>query len=538
MRATRRKPRKELLESERLIIRGAITNKEFTEQYISIHDPNLIASEYNRAILKWALDFFTDHGDICGVTHIADVFREKTQKMEDEEAENYEITLAVLSESSQEYDSNASYLLERATQYLNDQKITKLTKELKAIGSGGTLDDKLGVIERFEKVTGAELAGINPFTDEASVSQAFQNLQKPIITYPGKLGKLLNSQFTRDSFVAFLGREKIGKTWLLMDVMFRGLRNRRKVAFFQAGDMSQDQFIRRMGIRCARVSDMPEYLKEILVPVVDCIHNQTGDCEDRPEDNFEVVARPEEDDEGNLTGRSVFEDYYDNMDHTPCTICKNVKPLDDTPESYKLAQEERRRFEGSTWFKVRERLRSEHRLDDLKASAALRKWYNKYHHPDFRLSTHPTGTLSTDQIKKILKEWERTEGFVPDVIVIDYADILNPSDPGQSFRHQQNDIWASLRGISTEWNCNVTTATQADAQSYTKFLLDLSNFSEDKRKYSHVTAFFGMNQTLAEKPRKIIRINPLLMRESEFNSKRYVTVLQSLEQGQFYLDCF
>jgi hypothetical protein len=47
-------------------------------------------------------------------------------------------------------------------------------------------------------------------------------------------------------------------------------------------------------------------------------------------------------------------------------------------------------------------------------------------------------------------------------------------------------------------------------------LLTRTNFSEDKRKFAHVTGFFGLNATVEEKKLGITRLNWLVLREEDF----------------------
>jgi len=158
----------------------------------------------------------------------------------------------------------------------------------------------------------------------------------------------------------------------------------------------------------------------------------------------------------------------------------------------------------------------------------------------FRLATYPNNTLTITGIKMKLDLWERQYDFVPDVIIIDYADLIVP-ETKYDFRHQQNEIWKGLRRLSQEkGEPLVITVTQSDAESYEKDTLTLSNFSEDKRKFSHVTAFFGLNQDRkgVEKSVGIMRINVLILREDEFTITKQVKVLQNLKRGRPYLGSF
>jgi hypothetical protein len=108
------------------------------------------------------------------------------------------------------------------------------------------------------------------------------------------------------------------------------------------------------------------------------------------------------------------------------------------------------------------------------------------------------------------------------------------------FRHRQDAIWKGLRGISQERHALMVTATQADANSYKQSKLNLSNFSEDKRKFGHVTAMWGLNQDPGgrEKQLGIMRINELVVREGLFNSQNDVVILQDLRSGRPFLESF
>lgn len=139
-------------------------------------------------------------------------------------------------------------------------------------------------------------------------------------------------------------------------------------------------------------------------------------------------------------------------------------------------------------------------------------------------------TIKTWSIPLI--QFVRLHQIIPGLIVLDYADLMVPSYQTE-YRHQQNQIWKDLRGLNQELDCLLVTATQADADSYDRNSLRLKNFSEDKRKYGHVTTMYGLNQDSKgrEKGIGLIRINELLLRDDGFDSSREVTILQSLSTG-------
>ena len=111
-------------------------------------------------------------------------------------------------------------------------------------------------------------------------------------------------------------------------------------------------------------------------------------------------------------------------------------------------------------------------------------------------------------------------------MIIDYPDILAPEDPRQEKRHQINDTWKALRRLSQVLHCCVIAPTQADADAYKGKTQSMSNFSEDKRKMSHVTGMLGLNQTDEEKMAGVMRLNWIVLREAEFVSSQCLYVAQ------------
>jgi replicative DNA helicase len=141
----------------------------------------------------------------------------------------------------------------------------------------------------------------------------------------------------------------------------------------------------------------------------------------------------------------------------------------------------------------------------------------------FRLSCHPNGSMSVPGIETRLDAWGRA-GWKPDIVVIDYADILAPIDTRQDKRHQVDETWKRLRGLSQKRHVCVITASQADAASYKVKTLDKSNFSESKTKLAHVNAFIGINATADERDKQLRRLNFIVRREESYSEQECLYV--------------
>lgn len=149
----------------------------------------------------------------------------------------------------------------------------------------------------------------------------------------------------------------------------------------------------------------------------------------------------------------------------------------------------------------------------------LRKYKLKSNDTFLRLWSYPSSSVRASDIKAQATLLMH-QGWRPDVVVVDYADILAPENGAAETRDQINATWKTLNSIRQELDCLVVTATQANAASYTSDRLTMANFSEDKRKFAHVTAMIGINQTEAEKQDRIQRLNYIVRREDEFLSGR------------------
>lgn len=164
------------------------------------------------------------------------------------------------------------------------------------------------------------------------------------------------------------------------------------------------------------------------------------------------------------------------------------------------------------------------RLAEKKAAASLKRLGGA---GGFRLSVHPARTMSIDRAGEVLDRWERQDNWIADVVIFDYAELFAPLDGKAETRDQINATWIGMASLRLRRRCLVVTATQTDAASFDTELLAMSNFSEDKRKWSHVTGGFGLNQSPNEKELGVYRLNWLVGRDWDYDSTKCLYVAGS-----------
>lgn len=313
-------------------------------------------------------------------------------------------------------DQNDDLLIDNTAKHIRAVRIRRTAEEALAALNSGELEQAHAKLESYETINTTSATGIDLFTDDEPIRSLFRrDSGESIIEYPGALGKFFGRSLSRGAFVNFIAAEKTGKSYWLMDMAYRAALQRRKVAFFGVGDMTEDEMLERFIVRaCCRPkkSGSYRYPKEI--------------------------KRVKEDHPPKVT--------YTTRDHG-----------DDLSEEEAI---------NAARFVQSRKIRSRN--------------------PYCRIYFHPSGTCSVQMISDELSSLER-RGFYTDVCVIDYADILAMPAGVRDRRDQINENWSQLRALSQAHRVLLLTATQAPARSYGKERIGKGDFTDDKRKRSHVT---------------------------------------------------
>lgn len=514
---------------ERRIITGLIVSTDYLRRVSPFWSDDLIESPDMRRVARWCLSYFEKY-QRAPDRDIEQIFLSAvdSERIPKAEAQLIEDVLEVVSDEFDRGEQfNSAYLYDQTVRHFRERDIALYAERIADLRERGQLDEVEKLANAgYQPRSWAASRGLDLGTEHGyeRVRVAFdQASSTPILRYPGAIGEFLNPHLIRDGFVSFMGREKSGKTFWLTDIVLRALRQKCNVAFFQAGDLTEGQFLRRVAVYLARRSNDPRYSASHLRPVGDCVLNQFDKCHDRPDRNC---------DHG-IYDSSEFGAFTENRFEF-----HNLKRLSELAESdpgYRPCDSASCPVrQPCVWL---ERVPDRPPLTGAIAETVVRRFFERWKRR-FRLVTYSNGTLTPDEMRDCLAEWERQDDFVPDVIAVDYADIM--THPEREFRHRQNEIWKGLRAISQDAHALLVTATQTDADSYKSGLLKMSNFSEDKRKYAHVTAMWGLNRDPNgfEEDLGVVRINTIVAREGAFNTAEVVHVMQHLAAGRAFTGSF
>lgn len=452
---------------ERKILTGLITSNVVLGRIAARWEPRMFASSWANLVASWCLEFYNKHQK-CPKAAIVSLFESWADSHQDDDDINViSRFLESLSYDFQKNGLNSGHVLDLADDYFDTVKLTRLKESIEAGIELGKLAEVREKVASFRGIQLGSEAPVMPYNQDEIIKTCFAcNEEEDLLQFPGDLGKFYKRILRRGKFLAFMAPEKVGKTWTLVDICHRAVSQRCKTAYFECGDMTQDEIVARMMCR--------------------------------------------------LAGHPL----YSPDDRWPCSIKVPRRLSRERNDDYATITES----ETLVFTKA---------LDVQEALQHCDRFRKKVLRSDesyLRLSCHPNSTLSTDKIENILESWQH-DGWVVDVVVIDYADIIAPPKHFKDSRDGINSIWQALRRISQRFHCLVVTATQTNAASYEAKTLGRQHFSNDKRKYAHVSALAGINVTLDEKEKGISRYNWIVKREGRYSSKKCIHVAGSLDLG-------
>lgn len=509
---------------ERKLVIGIITSTELLRKLRGDIQAELFTSTSAQYIVQWCLEYFDEYGK-APEGDLESLYFQKLHSgvIPKDIAEEFESELLPeLSEEFEEDGVNVEYLLQMGHEYLKEQSMRVLIKKAEMLLDKGEMQDAEHLLKEFKTtVTPEDEVELTSVDVGECIREAIEATYTPVIEFGGALGKIWNGEMVKGGFVAFLAPEKRGKSIMLMELAKRAKQQGRRVAFIQAGDMTRNQMIRRMAINISGKVLSENKAGVQYMPLKDCVMNQLNLCSKSVRECSFGVFEDSGWDEKSLRNEVTFMDIQESLKNDPdYKTCHNCKEF-------------QHRHWGAVYMK-------QHKVNLLTTEGAIKEWrkFMGKNDKNFRLATYANGALTVEKLERLLDTWQM-EGFVPEVILLDYADLVE-LEKYREERHKQNQVWKKLRGISQLLDCLLITVTQSDAASYEQDTLKLKNFSEDKRKYAHVTAMFGLNWDKhgREKKLKLMRINQLVLREDEFESTESVYILQQLNLYRGICDSF
>ena len=111
---------------------------------------------------------------------------------------------------------------------------------------------------------------------------------------------------------------------------------------------------------------------------------------------------------------------------------------------------------------------------------------------------YPTKSASTRTIRSHLEKLKMKD-INPDMVIVDYADLLRPVSTGREKRHELESIYEELRGLAKEFECSFWTASQTNRSGLNAEVITMESISEAFNKCFVSDFIFSLSRTVEDK---------------------------------------
>lgn len=252
---------------ENIILAAMIHDKEALGRIVPIWSRDPLKAESSNIISQLCVDYFSRYGK-APRRHINGLAR-----LWGEESDNTALVslverhLDVLREAQRgKYDVPTRQALDVFDKHMKEIRLRRLADSIQAHLDVGRLED---AEEVYKAGLSAQNRGAEDnedcfhLEDDRDLTCTFEEEDVNLFSYGQELNKFWGNSLQRESFISLISPEGTGKSYWLMDMAYRAVQQRCRVAFFEVGDMSRRQIKRRWA---ARMAKHPRYPGEYQWP--------------------------------------------------------------------------------------------------------------------------------------------------------------------------------------------------------------------------------------------------------------------------------
>jgi replicative DNA helicase len=174
-------------------------------------------------------------------------------------------------------------------------------------------------------------------------------------------------------------------------------------------------------------------------------------------------------------------------------------------------------------------------MDDLKIRQKLEKKIDLFGArllDNVFIKQFPTGTLSVRQLEAYLDSLESNERFVPDLLIVDYPDLMKLDK--DNYRLAIDEVYKELRGIAVTRNLALAVVSQGNRSSEKAKNVGSEHVAEAWSKIAHADCVITYQQTAAELKMGLARLYVAGGRNDQ--DKVSIIISQNYATGVFSVD--
>lgn len=160
----------------------------------------------------------------------------------------------------------------------------------------------------------------------------------------------------------------------------------------------------------------------------------------------------------------------------------------------------------------------------------LRKWGDRLR---IRVKEFPGGSLTAAGLESWLHGQAARDGFRPDVVVVDYADLMRLGI--ENYRLEVERLYVDLRAIAQRWNCAMVTMSQANREgARARGGVGVHHVAEAWGKVAAADTVLTLSRTASESSLRMARLTVAASRVDADGTSALIS--QDYARGQFVMD--
>lgn len=515
-------------EDEWLILSHMIMSDEVIANCVQKYQNRILKtklfSPYFQPLFRW-LNQYYDKYEKAPRQSIGNVFAFHKTNLGEEKAEIIETYLDRLADeyvSYQEAEIDSNFIIKEVVpRFIKKQEAMALLEKLRS----GIDADRLDLVEESLRKAEKQLLQIDEDEDDpdlgtstpgrvGAVRRYYGEEKDKLAMYrmPGAVGQFMGPVY-RGSLYAVTGVEKSGKTHFMQEVGYQAAFHHKLKVLDINLEMHVEEKQERFWQRVSKMALEEDSAGNLLVPVFDCENNQWGTCEvrKRPLNKKPLITSPDD-----------FILFAQRKSWKVCEKCRFKK--------VRANQKREKRFIPTIWFRVSKvKLMTETRV-----VRALKK-LEPFGLDRYRVKCFPRFSATLKDIEYYIKAYIQKHNFRPDVILLDYPDIMAPVEGNLMDRFNIDYNWKRCAGMAHELNSAVFVADQAIKSGRVMQSLDVMSTSESKTKDAHIDMRLTLNKSKAENELGLQRLGMLFRRKGKLRTSE-VMMTQRLETCHPLLD--
>lgn len=251
--------------AERSILTGMIVSPEVLAKIEPKWKDGLFRSEWANLVGEWCINYFRNYDKAPG-PHIEKLYKRWADDTKDEKsAEAIERLLAQLSGEYKQRrkELNPQYVVDEAALHFRRVQIEQLQQGLEICLDNNDVSQAETLAKEYTQIELGSGGTVFIDDDEAIRAALTKSEYDVIVPHRGSLQTFFGDTLHRGGFVSFMAPEKRGKSFWLLDCAIRAFSKHKRVAYFDAGDNTQEELTQRI---MSRLSGKPLRGRTIAVP--------------------------------------------------------------------------------------------------------------------------------------------------------------------------------------------------------------------------------------------------------------------------------